>query len=155
MTEAGEKGEAVEPSGFPAAPTEGLAGEFFAGQAQGELRMQRCAGCGRWRHPPTETCPDCWSRDLRWERCAGSGTVFSWTRTHHAFVPGLAGMLPYVCVVVELDEGPRMLSGLRLDRPDDPVEVGQRVMVRFEARAGGGPVAVFGPLVGSPHADIH
>jgi uncharacterized OB-fold protein len=146
MTAEGEKGVTVPFSGFPAAPTAGLAGEFFAWQAQGELRVQRCARCGRWNHPPTETCPACWGRDLAWVRCAGTGTVWSWTRTHHAFVPELAGSLPYLCVVVELDEGPRMLSALRLDDPDGPVEAGQRVTARFEARAGGGPVAVFAPL---------
>jgi uncharacterized OB-fold protein len=134
----------VAPDVFPGPPTEGLAGEFFAWQAAGELRVQHCAACGRWRHPPTETCPVCWSQDLRWERCAGTGTVFSWTRTHHAFVPELAPVLPYVCVVVELDEGPRLLGGLRPGDSSAPVEVGQRVEVAFEVR-GGTQVAVWVP----------
>jgi uncharacterized OB-fold protein len=129
---------------FPAPPTEGLAGEFFAWQAAGELRVQRCSACGRFRHPPTETCPACWSPDLRWERCAGTGTVFTWTRTHHAFVPQLAPALPYLCVVVELDEGPRLLAGLRPGDPWAHVEVGQRVEVAFEAR-GATRVAVWVP----------
>jgi hypothetical protein len=72
--------------------------------------------------------------------------VFSWTRTHHAFVPQVAAALPYLCVVVELDEGPRLASGLRLEDPGTPVDSGLRVAVSFEDRADGSRVAVFVPL---------
>ena|SRR5579859_2603289 len=131
---------------FPAAPTDGLAGEFFAWQARGELRVQRCARCRRWNHPPTEICPACWGSELAWERPAGLGTVFSWTRTHHAFVPQVAAALPYLCAVVELDEGPRLASGLRLEDQGAPIEPGLRVSVSFEDRGDGSQVAVFVPL---------
>jgi uncharacterized OB-fold protein len=83
---------------------------------------------------------------MRWERTTGLGTVFSWTRTHHPFLPELARALPYVCAVVELDEGPRILSGLRLDGPTGSIGSGRRVGVRFEARDDGSQVAVFVPL---------
>ncbi|MDQ1447171.1 MAG: uncharacterized protein QOC79_142 [Actinomycetota bacterium] len=89
----------------------GLNGEFYAFLARGELRLQRCAACGSWRHPPRYRCAPCGSVDATWEPATGRGRVFSWTVTHRAVDPAFTP--PYAILVVELEEGPRLVGNLR------------------------------------------
>ncbi len=85
--------------------------EFYEFLARGELRLQRCAACGTWRHPPRHRCAHCGSLDAAWERAPGRGRVFSWTVTHRPVDPAFDP--PYAVLVVELDEGPRLVGNLR------------------------------------------
>jgi uncharacterized OB-fold protein len=109
----------------------GLNAEFYAHCAAGELRFQRCGACGTWRHPPRYRCGACGSGDWSWERSTGRGRVFSWTVTHQALDPAYGDELPYAVVVVELDEGPRLVGNLRGLAPAD-LELGRAVEVEFE-----------------------
>jgi uncharacterized protein len=101
----------------------GLSAELYAFWARGELRLQRCAHCHAWRHPPRFRCAACGSGDVTWELASGRGHVFSWTITHRAVDPAFEP--PYAVVVVELEEGPRLVGNLagielrelRLDLP--------------------------------------
>ena len=101
----------------------GLNAELYAFWARGELRLQRCAQCRTWRHPPRFRCAACGSPAFDWEAASGHGHVFSWTITHRPVDPAFEP--PYAVVVMELDEGPRLvgnlagieLSELRLDLP--------------------------------------
>ena len=111
----------------PQPKLEGLAGEYYGWLARGELRFQRCGACGTWRHLPRPICPACHSSEWSWERSAGRGRVFTWTVTHRALHPHFSEV-PYAQVLVEMDEGPRVLSWVVDVPPDDlafdlPVEV--------------------------------
>lgn len=87
--------------------------DFYARAATtGVLHLQRCDACGAWRHPPRVRCAACGSDALSWQPSAGRGRVFSWTVTHQALDPAFADHLPYAVVVVELDEGPRVVGNL-------------------------------------------
>ncbi|MCZ7524913.1 MAG: Zn-ribbon domain-containing OB-fold protein [Acidimicrobiia bacterium] len=92
---------------------EGLNAEFYAHCARGELRFQRCDGCGRWRHPPRVLCATCGSDRYTWVRSSGRGRVHTWTVTHRAANPAFAGEVPYAVLVVEMEEGPRLVGNLR------------------------------------------
>jgi uncharacterized OB-fold protein len=112
----------------PLPQAEGLAAEFYGHCAQGRLCFQRCTSCGTWRHLPRVQCARCGSADWEWAASSGRGRIHSWTVTHQAPYPPFAADVPYAVIVVELDEGVRMVSGLRelaLDRIelDLPVEV--------------------------------
>jgi hypothetical protein len=91
--------------------------EFYAWCARGELRLQRCADCGTWRHPPRHRCAACGSLAASWEPVSGRGRIFSWTITHQALDPAFT--TPYAVVVVELDEGPRLVGNMRDMEPSD------------------------------------
>ena len=98
-----------------------------------ELRLQRCADCGRFRQPPLPGCARCGSKLCDWPLLSGAGTVFSYTVVHHAAVPSLAATVPYNVVVVELDDcGGVMVPGNVVDCDPDEVHVGMRVEVVFE-----------------------
>jgi len=104
---------------------------FWDGTATGELRLQSCNACAALRFPPGPTCPDCGAFDRGHVVASGRGTVFSYVVHRHPPVPGKE--LPIVLVLVELEEGLRMLGEL-VDVLDDEiadVEVGMAVQVDF------------------------
>jgi hypothetical protein len=92
---------------------DGLTAEFYAHLARGVLKLQRCNGCGLWRHPPRILCGRCGSPRWQWTATTGRGTVYTWTVTHQNLVPPFADDLPYAVVVVELAEGPRLVTAVR------------------------------------------
>ncbi|WP_249011434.1 Zn-ribbon domain-containing OB-fold protein [Conexibacter sp. DBS9H8] len=95
----------------PRAPQpEGLNLEFYEHAASGTLHIQQCSDCGHFRHPPRYFCPVCFSSHYRWTPSEGRGTLFSWTVTHFPYDRGWAEGLPYATLVVELDEGVRLIG---------------------------------------------
>jgi uncharacterized OB-fold protein/acyl dehydratase len=101
---------------------------FWQGTALGELRVQRCGGCGLLRHPPGPMCPECGATNPTHLVSDGVGEVYSYVVHHHPKVPGRE--TPFVVALVELDEGVRMLGELTGIAPDD-VHIGLPVEVVF------------------------
>jgi uncharacterized OB-fold protein len=83
---------------------------FWEAQRNHELRLQRCSGCGTFRFPVTPLCPACRSFDFDWAPCSGRGTIYSYTVVHHQTHPAFP--VPYTIVLVELEEGPRLIGQL-------------------------------------------
>ena len=104
---------------------------FWTGGARGELLIQRCTGCGRWAHPPTEeSCSAC-GGELRAEPVSGTGTIFTFTENHQQFHPDVAP--PYVIAIVVLDEQDDLRLPTNIVNADPAaLEIGQPVRVRFE-----------------------
>ena len=107
---------------------EGATAEWYGFLKNHELRFQRCTNCGRWRHVPREYCASCGSDAFEWAKSSGKGTVFTWTTTYRPLHPGFVDDVPYSGVVVELEEGPRVMTWITDVSPDDitmglPVEV--------------------------------
>jgi uncharacterized OB-fold protein len=103
---------------------------FWDGCALGELRYQRCRQCGRALFNPTSVCRWCGSDSLAWELGQGRGSVYSWSVVWRP--QSTAFHVPYAAVIVDLDEGYQMLSGL-IGCEHDEVDVGMRVAVEFHA----------------------
>jgi|HubBroStandDraft_6_1064221.scaffolds.fasta_scaffold382222_2 uncharacterized OB-fold protein len=127
----------------PRAPTpEGLNLEFYEHAASGMLHLQQCTECGRFRHPPRYYCPYCFSPSYRWTPSAGAGRLFSWTITHFPFDRGWAEDLPYVTVVVELEEGTRVIGAFDGDADAD-LRVGLDLVATVDIEAYGFPFLRF------------
>ncbi|MCB1677583.1 MAG: OB-fold domain-containing protein [Halioglobus sp.] len=112
----------------PLPEMEGLTGEFYDFCKQGELRFQQCADCGEFRHVPREVCAHCNSFDWQWAASSGRGRVYTWTVVERALHPDFMDATPLAPVVVELEEGVRLLTNLVNVAPQDlvmdmPVEV--------------------------------
>jgi uncharacterized OB-fold protein len=117
---------------------------YWEGTAKGELRLQRCRTCTTPYFPPQPFCPSCSSDDVDVVQASGYGTLHGYVITHRA-APGFDA--PYVIAVVELDEGPRLLTNLvgvavdpdaiALDLPVEVVfePVGDVVLPMFRPRA--------------------
>jgi uncharacterized OB-fold protein len=88
----------------------GYTKEFYDFCKNRELRFQRCSKCGQWRHTPRPMCGECHSLQWSWERVSGKGKVYTWTVTFQPLYKQFKDDVPYAGVIVELDEGPRMVS---------------------------------------------
>lgn len=111
----------------------GLNAEFYDFCRDRNLRFQRCDDCATWRHPPRVLCASCGSERWTWTPSTGRGEVYTWTVTHQALHPAFAEDVPYAVVVVQMDEGVRLVSGVR-DLPLADLRLGLPVEVDFEER---------------------
>jgi uncharacterized protein len=124
--------ETATPYAKPLPILDGLAKDFYHWCTQGELRFQRCTDCGAWRHVPREMCAECGSWNWEWAKSSGRGTVFTWTVVARALHPAFQSDTPYAPVVVEMDEGVRLLGSV-VDCPPDQLRIGMSVEVVFDA----------------------
>ena len=116
---------------------------YFEALAKGRLAFPRCTACGHAFLPPRAACPACLSPDLAWETASGRARILSWVVYHMAYADHLKDRVPYDVTLVELEEGPRLLTNIvgseagRALRPGLPVrlkierEDGQ-ALARFE-----------------------
>ena len=113
----------------------GLTAEFYRHLAGGELRLQRCDACERWRHPPRLLCGACGSASWGWQRVSGRGRIYSWERVWHPVHPALKEACPYLIVLVELPDADhvRMVGNL-LGDPRQEMRIGTEVEAVFEDR---------------------
>ena len=118
--------------------------QFWAHCNEERLCFQRCRDCDTWRHLPRHMCARCSSPDWEWAESSGRGRVFSWTVTHQAGHPAFASDVPFAVVVVELEEGVRIVSLLR-DHPLDAIELGLPVEVFFDRVSDDCVLPVFRP----------
>jgi uncharacterized protein len=95
------------------------------------LELQQCDACGKFWFPPSNRCQHCLSADWKWMPVSGNGEVFTFTVFHRAYHKGFADELPYAVAVVELDEGPRLVSNVVGCAPED-VKIGMPVSVIFD-----------------------
>jgi uncharacterized protein len=104
---------------------------FFDAAKRHELVVQRCRSCGATRFPARPTCAHCLSGEAEWVRVGGRGTVFTYNVMHQVYHPAFAPEVPYTVVLIQLDEGPKMISNLIGVAPED-IRIGMRVEVVFE-----------------------
>ena len=121
----------IEPAQKPLPVITDLNKEFWQSARKRELRLQRCRGCGHIRNPISEICPKCLSEEFEWARLSGKGTVFSFVTFHQVYHPAYKGDVPYNVSLIQLDEGPRMISNV-VGIPPSDVAVGQKVEVLFD-----------------------
>jgi uncharacterized OB-fold protein len=104
---------------------------FFEAARAGALVVQRCTLCGQRRFPPRDICSRCLGRDSEWVRSSGRGKIVSWNVMHQVYHPAFADEVPYAVVLVELDDGARMISNV-VDCPLDRLAIDLPVEVTFE-----------------------
>ncbi|MFE7129980.1 Zn-ribbon domain-containing OB-fold protein [Streptomyces sp. NPDC057638] len=119
---------------------------YWDAAAQGTLLIRRCQNCGEAHHYPREFCPHCWSEDVHWEAACGRATLYTWSIVHRNDLPPFDSRVPYVPAVVDLAEGPRMMTEI-VGYGDGPgggrLAVGAPLRVAFQQGSGGVVVPVF------------
>ena len=83
---------------------------FFDGAKQHRLLIQRCAECGRLRHPPGPRCPNCGSYEWNALEASGRGSVYSFVVNHYPQVPAFD--YPLAVGLIELEEGTRLVADI-------------------------------------------
>ena len=109
---------------FPAPEPTELSSPYWSALDDGRLTFQKCGACGHAWLPARGECPRCLSRASSWQTASGRARLVSWVVYHHGYHPYYAERLPYNVAVVELEEGPRLISNiiageqaLRIDMP--------------------------------------
>ena len=119
---------------------------FWEGTRGGELRLQRCDKCSKTYFPPRPFCPACASREVSIVPASGKARLFSYV-IHHRPVPGFTP--PYAIAVVELEEGPRMMTNI-VECPQTPeaLQLDMPVEVVFERQNDTITLPLFRPAKG-------
>jgi uncharacterized protein len=104
---------------------------FWDGTRAGELRLQRCVDCSHVYFPPRPFCPACSHREVEVVVASGRATLHSYV-IHHRDAPGFSA--PYAIAVVELEEGPRMMTNIvGCDQTPEALQLDMALDVTFEA----------------------
>lgn len=117
---------------------------FWDALREGSFLLRHCETCGRDHYYPRPFCPSCWSDDLTWRPAAGTGTVYTFSVVHSNDLPPFKERLPYVAAIVELDEGPRVMTNIEGVAPE-AVEIGMRVTVEYRPISDEITIPVFRP----------
>jgi len=108
-------GHAIKPAPRPSA--ESL--PYWEGVKDRKLLLQHCRSCGQFWFPPAGRCRHCLSTDFTWEQASGGGRIYSFVVYHRIYDPGFEDDLPYVVAIIQLDEGPRLLSNIVRTPPEE------------------------------------
>lgn len=104
---------------------------FFEGARAGKLMLLRCASCGTWRLPGRERCHQCWSTEAAWAQASGRGTLYTYGIMHQQYHPAFAEVTPYNYALVELEEGPHLVTNI-VDCPNEELRIDMRVEAVFD-----------------------
>lgn len=131
----------------PAPEVQPETARFWAATLEGTLQLQRCSGCDTVVYYPRFVCPSCHGTELTHIEASGLGTIYSFTVTSKGILEYRdAGA--YVLAMVELAEGPKMVTNIVECDPGE-LRIGQQVEVVFHNTGGDGALPRFRP-VGPP-----
>jgi len=117
----------------PLPAADDLSKPFWGAARQHRLVVQRCRDCGYFNHPPRPACDACQSQQLQFEPVSGRGTIYSFTVMYQPNVAGFEDEVPYINILVELEEQPLLFMVSNLPASDlNKISVGRRVEVYFE-----------------------
>jgi uncharacterized OB-fold protein len=117
---------------------------FWAATAEHRLLVPRCRECGLVFWYPRRLCPGCGADAVDLTEATGRGTLYSFTLQHRP-TGAYAKSEPFVLALVELDEGPRIMTNVVTDSPAT-LEVGQPVEVVFHDTGEGPALYRFRPV---------
>lgn len=118
---------------FPAPERTELSEPYWQGLEEGRLRFQRCEHCGFAWLPPRADCPECLRSKWQWETASGRARLVSWVVYRIAYHNYFKSKLPYNVALVELDEGPRLISNVV---GTNALTIDQRLELQIEREAG-------------------
>jgi uncharacterized OB-fold protein len=103
---------------------------YWDAARQGRLLIAMCGACGRVHHYPRPFCPHCWSDDVQPVQASGEGTLYTYSTVYANDLTPFRDRLPYVAAIVELAEGPRVMTTIEGAQPDG-LRVGMAVTASF------------------------
>jgi uncharacterized OB-fold protein len=104
---------------------------YWEAAKQHRLSLPRCEDCEQHWFPPSRSCPYCLSANFTFKDLSGRGTVYSFVTFHRPYHPAFTEEVPYVVALVELDEGPRLLTNILGIAPEE-VRCDMPVVVTYD-----------------------
>ena len=117
---------------------------YWTAAREGRLVVQRCQVCSNVQLYGRVQCTRCGSPEVVWEDASGRGTVYSFTVIRQQYIRPFRDMVPYVVALVDLEEGPRVMSNIVGCDPDD-VSIGMAVRSSFEPVSDEASIVLFEP----------
>jgi uncharacterized OB-fold protein len=117
---------------------------FWDATRDKQLTYQWCPSCQRHVWYPREFCPGCLGTELEWRTASGRGVVYACSTMPKPMHPGMKELVPYVVALVDLAEGPRLMTNVTGCAPED-VRVGLPVQVTWEPLEDGRHLPLFEP----------
>ena len=105
--------------------------EYWKAAKEHRFIIQKCGDCGETQFYPRGVCSHCLSSNLDWIEVSGEATVYSCSVNYRAGHPGFAEKTPFVLAIVDLAEGPRMMTNI-VTTDVESVRIDQRVTVQFD-----------------------
>ncbi|MEU1037247.1 Zn-ribbon domain-containing OB-fold protein [Streptomyces sp. NPDC005907] len=135
----------MRPDRFDLPEADAFSRPYWEAAAGGRLLLRHCAACGHTHHYPREFCPRCWSEDVHWRPASGHATLYTWSVVHRNDLPPFRGRTPYVAAVVDLAEGPRMMTGI-VECEEAALRIGMGLEVTFRSTGSPGPAEFWVPV---------
>lgn len=118
---------------------------FWDAARDGRLSIKRCNACDRYHFYPRPFCPHCWSEDVEWVDASGRATLYTWSVVHRNDLPPFPDRVPYVAAVVDLAEGPRMMTNV-VDCEFDALRIGMELEAVFHPTSDEVTIVQFRPV---------
>ena len=119
---------------FPLPEPTPLSRPYWDALREGRLTFQRCRACSHAWLPPRAECPECLAAEWEWAQASGKGRVISWVIYHHAYHEAFKERVPYNVALIELDEGPRLVTNVV--NPEAGMKADRAVKLRIENEHG-------------------
>ena len=103
---------------------------FWEAAREERLLIRHCTSCGVYSYYPRPFCPTCWSEEIEWFEASGRGTLYTWSVIHSNDMPPFNERIPYVAAIVDLAEGPRMMTNV-VECPFEQLTIGMALRVVF------------------------
>jgi uncharacterized OB-fold protein len=103
---------------------------FWDAARDRRLVIKRCTDCGAAHFYPRPFCPTCWGQHVEWEEASGAATLYTWSVVRVNDLPPFPERVPYVAAVVELAEGPRMMTNV-IDCDVEQLSMGMALRVDY------------------------
>jgi uncharacterized OB-fold protein len=104
---------------------------FWDATKDGRLLIRHCTACGAYHYYPRTFCPECWSDSVEWIEASGRATLYTHSTVYSNDLPPFNQQVPYVAAVVDLEEGPRMMTRI-VDADGDDLSIGMALEATFE-----------------------
>ncbi len=121
---------------FPLPEASALTKPYWDALQSGHLAFQRCQHCAHAWLPARAECPNCLHDTWQWTKASGRGRLVSWVVFHHAYHPAFKDRLPYNVALVELEEGPRLLTNIINPDHGTGIAIERPVELRIETEHG-------------------
>ena len=118
--------------------------EFWAATKENRLLIKHCGDCDAYSYYPRPFCPECWSRNVTWHEASGKATLYTWSVIYNNDQPPFRDRVPYVAAIVDLEEGPRMMTNV-VETPFEDLRVGMALSVTFMPISDDFTIPVFVP----------
>lgn len=105
--------------------------DYWKAAADGRLVADRCGDCGALSPYPRGFCPACWSGSVSSEELSGRATLYTYSEVHVNPMPPFKDLVPYVAALVDLEEGPRVVTRL-VDIAAEELEIGMPLRATFQ-----------------------